>query len=175
MKTKSARKRQRSKKRSRRNSKIPNCGEILGITTHPSFQRQNETLNSVPATNAASLWRDMYESLVIRQCEVKIEYWKQRAMRLEQENEELRHQLQANVPVYETSSEEDDEEQRYLDGADDDDYNEEDLSPEYLAFRSVTLQHREELRKQRERERLEDKADDTTLNVSHLPDLSKSA
>lgn len=155
MKNKSVRNRQRSRRRAR-NAKIQNHAEKYwkgeGFKSAPS--KWMSFIN--PATNAASLWREMYESLVIRQCEFKIEYWKQRAKKLEEENKELRRQLQTSIPVYETSSEEDDEEQRYLDGEDQDDSDEE-ISPEYLEFRSVTLKHREELRKQREKELLENK------------------
>lgn len=156
MKSKSVKRRQRSRRRAR-NAKIQSF-----VEKNSNVEGSKPTLSYArsfidPVTKAASLWRGIYESLVIRQCELKIEYWKQRAMKLEEENKELRNQLLTTVPVYETSSEDDGEEQRYLNEDQDDDG--EEISPEYMEFRTVTLKHREELRKQRERELLEGKGD----------------
>ncbi|XP_029409031.1 uncharacterized protein LOC115066627 [Bactrocera dorsalis] len=166
MKSKSVRKRQRSRRRAR-NAKIQNQSEKNANVECSKGTASNSKSFIDPVTKAASLWRGIYESLVIRQCELKIDYWKQRAMKLEEENKELRNQLQTIVPDYETSSEEDDEEQRYLNG--EHQYDDDEISPEYMEFRSVTLKHREELQKQRKIELLESKNDYDTPIVSPSP------
>uniref|UniRef100_A0A0A1WVR1 Eukaryotic translation initiation factor 5 n=1 Tax=Zeugodacus cucurbitae TaxID=28588 RepID=A0A0A1WVR1_ZEUCU len=149
MKSKSVRKRQRSRRRAR-NAKIQNPDVKNSKVASSKPGPPNGMPVNDPVNHAATVWRGIYESLLIRQYEVKIEYWKQRALKLEEENRELRNELQPTIPVYETSSDEDDEEQRYLNG--DYEYDDDDISPEYMEFRTVTLKHREELRKQRERE-----------------------
>ncbi|XP_053959752.1 uncharacterized protein LOC128864218 isoform X1 [Anastrepha ludens] len=154
MKSKSVRNRTR-RRLSRRNAKKQIHTEGI-LTSAPS--KKIPKVNNYTASKAAGVWRDLYESFVMRQCQAQIEYWKQRATHLDQENEELRNQLMATKPVYETSSEED-EEQSYLDGEDMSSYEDAEISPEYLEFRSVTLKHREELRQTRERERMENAED----------------
>ncbi|XP_067625918.1 uncharacterized protein [Eurosta solidaginis] len=152
MKTKAAKRRQRVKKRSRKKAIQPS-----NIEKDPQTAKPNDVPNTRynSATNVSAMWRGVYESLIFRQCDVQIEYWKQRAKRLEEENEQLRLQLRATeIPAYETSSEEDDDvQERYLNG-EGEEYDDDDISPEYMEFRTITLKHREDLRKQREEESL---------------------